>query len=247
MKIDQDVLNVLADAEVSGNTLKLTAQLDRALYIKVDKVLKALGCKWNRKTGNHVSNVNIEEKLEQAIQSGEYTDEKKEYQFFPTPAAIADQLVELACLQDGDVVLEPSAGHGAILDAIVRSGVEWGCVHVVELNPDSVAKLEENWGVYEGDYLNWTNNIMMPDVIIANPPFTKQQDIDHVNKMLDDAKRTVVSIMSASVLWRDNKKAVEFRERVESLGGEFIELPEGAFKESGTLIKTVICKVNLNG
>jgi predicted RNA methylase len=102
--------------------------------------------------------------------------------------------------------------------------------------------ISRGFKVVDSDFMKHTEEY---DVIVANPPFSKQQDIDHVNKMMDIAKRRVVSVMSASVLFRDNKKTVAFRKRVEDLGGTFEELPEGTFKESGTNVRTCIVCVDI--
>jgi hypothetical protein len=43
--------------------------------------------------------------------------------FFPTPLPVAEQLVTLACIEPGHRILEPSAGSGNLIDAILqRSG-----------------------------------------------------------------------------------------------------------------------------
>ena len=42
--------------------------------------------------------------------------------FFPTPAPLADRLVELAGIKPGAVVLEPSAGGGNIVAAVLEAG-----------------------------------------------------------------------------------------------------------------------------
>ena len=82
-------------------------------------------------------------------------------------------------------------------------------------------------------------------MIIANPPFTRQQDIDHINHMLGLANRKVISIASASVIWRDNKKTLEFRDRIESMGGSITSLPDDSFKSSGTSVRTCIINVDI--
>ena len=79
------------------------------------------------------------------------------------------------------------------------------------------------------------------DVIVMNPPFCKQQDIAHVTKAIQMAKRCVVAIMSASVQYRTDKKTADFRALVESYGGTIEMLPENAFKESGTAVNT--CRI----
>lgn len=79
------------------------------------------------------------------------------------------------------------------------------------------------------------------DVIVMNPPFCKQQDITHVTKAISIAKRCVVAVMSASVIWRTDKRSESFRAIVERFGGTIEPLPEGSFKASGTTVNT--CKV----
>ena len=50
MKISNTVLDILGNCEVQDNVLYLpNVQLDRADYTAVNKVLEALGGKWNRK------------------------------------------------------------------------------------------------------------------------------------------------------------------------------------------------------
>ena len=43
MRVDNEVLNVLSNAETNGNVLKLVGQLDRNLYTRTNKVLEAAG------------------------------------------------------------------------------------------------------------------------------------------------------------------------------------------------------------
>lgn len=78
------------------------------------------------------------------------------------------------------------------------------------------------------------------DCILMNPPFTRQQDIDHVLHAWQFLKPggRLVSIMSPGWYFRTNRKSVEFKEFVET-HGTWHENDEGAFKESGTNIKTV--------
>ena len=54
MRIYSAIIEVLAKAEVSGNTLRLTEQLDRKTYQQVSKVLSAIGGKWNSPKKCHI-------------------------------------------------------------------------------------------------------------------------------------------------------------------------------------------------
>lgn len=235
MKISNDVANVLANSRVDDNKLFLPeGQLDRKLYMAVNKVLTSIKGKWNRKEKTHVFSTPPADIIEEILLTGEYVDEKKEYQFFETPLHLAEKLVEMASIAERESVLEPSAGRGRI------AGLIGGALDCIELNDDNRAYLQsEGFNVVARDFFDHSERY---DVIIANPPFSKQQDIDHVNKMIDLVNRRVVSVMSASVLFRDNKKTVAFRERISELGGTIEPLPDNTFLESGTAVKTcVVC------
>lgn len=54
IRIGDDVRDVLANATIEGNILRLPPDLDRKLYQRVDQALSALGGAWNRKQRGHV-------------------------------------------------------------------------------------------------------------------------------------------------------------------------------------------------
>jgi type I restriction-modification system DNA methylase subunit len=79
------------------------------------------------------------------------------------------------------------------------------------------------------------------DRVVMNPPFAGQQDIDHVTHAFGFLRPggRLVAIMAAGVLFRENRKAVEFRALVDAADGTIEENDEGAFKVSGTGVRTV--------
>ena len=237
MKISCDVADILGNSEINGNKLFLPpGQLERKLYLATNKVLEAIGGKWNRKEKAHIFPDSPQETIEEILLTGEYTDSKKEYQFFETPENIAKQLIRMAEIGDGDTVLEPSAGRGAIAKFIPSCDC-------IELNPENRQHLKNfGFNVVGENFLEFSRQY---DIIIANPPFARQQDIDHVNHMIDLAKKRVVSVMSASITFRTNKKTQEFLDRIEQLDGEIIGLPEKSFQKSGTNVNTCIVRVKI--
>lgn len=91
-KIPENVLNVLGECRADGNLLYLpSVQLDRKTYTEVNKVLENMGGKWNRKAKAHVfaEDDDVAEMLENVLLTQEVKDLKREYQFFPTPRAVA--------------------------------------------------------------------------------------------------------------------------------------------------------------
>jgi hypothetical protein len=53
----------------------------------------------------------------------------------------------------------------------------------------------------------------------------------------------LVSVMSASAEWRETTRHAQLRAEMERRGGHWRDLPEGSFKESGTMVNTVLCVI----
>lgn len=243
MKVSNDVLAVLTQAEVDGNSLKLVGNLDRSLYERTNKVLEAAGGKWNRKAKAHLFDGAADEAIDQIVLSGEITI-PQDFGFFPTPSDIVERVLDLADIKPGMQILEPSAGHGAIAVAAAQRGAD---VHMCELLPANVQKLQAldlGGTLHQADFLTLAPNPAF-DVICMNPPFGKQADIKHVmhaHQFLKPGGK-LVSVMAAGVLFRTDRLTTQFKEFVDQKGGSFEELPEGAFKSSGTMVRTVIATI----
>ena len=245
MKINNNVLDILGNCRVEGNILYLpNIQLSRADYTAVNKVLEALGGKWDRKLKGHVFNHCPTDDIEAVLLTGDVVDVKKEFQFFPTPRSIAERLCDLAEIDDTVSVLEPSCGNGALADVIWERGPR--SLFGVELNVDMENILKEKpYSIFIGwDFLQLEAGEAW-DRIVMNPPFSNHQDIDHVLKAFSILKPggIMISVMSVSPLFRTDKKSVAFREFLEENNAFVEELPEGAFKESSTMVKTCIVKI----
>ena len=244
MKIKEDVLQVLRSSTVDedNNTLFLPpSQLDRKLYVDVNKCLESIGGKGNRKTKGHVFDHSPSDDLDEMITTGEWVDKKKEYQFFATPKEIAIRMIELANIKKGEVLLEPSAGDGAILSLFPKENP----YIAIELMPENANKLKENgYSVSIGDFLS----LYLQDVdkVVMNPPFTKQQDVQHIFhawKCLAKGGR-LVSIVSESPFFRENSLSRDFRDWLDINNATVINLEPGDFKSSGTMVKTRIIVVD---
>lgn len=84
------------------------------------------------------------------------------------------------------------------------------------------------------------------DKIIANPPFAKNKDIDHIRKMFECLKPKGRIVSMASNHWRNsgNKKEKDFRLWVAGLDADIKDIKAGSFKESGTNVATCIIIIN---
>jgi predicted RNA methylase len=250
MKIEKDVLNVLSRSTTEGHILYLPqGQLDRSLYVAVNKCLECIGGKWDRKSKGHVFSSDPSDLLDEMINTGEVTDAKKEFQFFETPQDIAIQMVKRMNIEDSDVLLEPSAGKGAILKnfpSLNRS-------YAVELNPENASFLNENFPnvhVFARDFLDPSlySDSSFPvgfDKIIMNPPFSKHQDIKHIFQAWDILNKDgmLISVVSESPFFREDKLSKEFMNLLNSNDVRVTDLEPGAFKESGTMVKARIVQL----
>jgi hypothetical protein len=140
LKISNDVANVLANSRVEDIKLFLPeGQLDRKLYMSVNKVLAAIKGKWNRSAKAHIFPESPVDVIDDILLTGEYTDAKKEFQFFETPSPLAKRLVDMAEIIEGETVCEPSAGRGRIVEHLPANTV------CFELNKDNREFLERKY------------------------------------------------------------------------------------------------------
>jgi phospholipid N-methyltransferase len=151
--------------------------------------------------------------------------------YFPTPKVIVEQMLDNADIQEGEKILEPSAGKGNIADMIREQNPD-NTLDVVEWN-NTLAGLLKDKGhnVVGSDFLKHTGEY---DKIIMNPPFEKGQDMQHVQHAFELLKPggKVVAIMSPHFTFAQDKKSKEFRDFLEVNGGTSEKLPEGSFKSS---------------
>ena len=170
--------------------------------------------------------------------------------FFPTSPEIADRMVKLARIEPGQIILEPSAGEGGIACRILRATPGPNALTCFEINHERIWKLrralhdERQDGVdveiRECDFLQ-TDHTERYGRIIMNPPWSKEQDIQHVLTAFQRLSPTgrLVAIVGAGSMGRQSKLGQTFREMVEARG--YVEaLPEGAFKEAGTMARGMI-------
>jgi len=249
-KIDDDVAEVIREATVVENTIRLQDGLNRKLYLRVDKAIKLLGGKWNKKAKTHdfPSAAAVAELME-GISAGKILDRKQTFQFFETPAPLAARMVQIAEIGPDMEVLEPSAGRGAIVRAILDAAPPELFLAMIDIDP----QYKDHWAdlvkgvpaqLIDGvDFLEYSgkNGIgTQYDRILMNPPFTGGQDIDHVRHAYDllKPKGRLVAIMSSGAFDRSDAKAKSFQSWLDAEDGVYVaaneKLPRGTFKESGT-------------
>lgn len=238
-KIDPEILDVLKRGQIIGLQYMLPAQLDRKTYEKVNKVLVNAGGKWNRTAKAHVFPSDPATTLGLALDSGVTVNQQQLYQSFYTPDDLADEIVQTANVHRRSV-LEPSAGDGAIVRALVRAGAMY--VQAVEIRLESCDAIR-GWVSSQGlAYVSVTQQDFLSvvpvqgfDSVVMNPPFTKGQDVKHIEhalKFLRPGGR-LVSVVSAGA----SLSKLPSDARVRPLG-------PGRFKSSGTDVSTAVVVID---
>ncbi len=270
----QEILN---DCTIDGNHVKLPdVKLERKVYTDVKRALEKMGGKW--KGGKTAAFVFAEDPtaLMRRAQSGEKVNTKQEFQFFETGDKMADRLVQLLNVTKPEIeakawfkILEPSAGQGALIDALIRAGV-LECagtkIYAIEKMPQNVRILLQKYDPVNELHVAKINDFIELDTeseegkfdrIIANPPFTKHQDVDHVYKMYAALRKggRLVSLTSKS--WSqqayshtedpDRKTMSKPQKFLEWLGDHhatIIPMSGSHFKHAGTSIEVNIIVID---
>jgi predicted RNA methylase len=247
MQIAPKILDIIADAEVTGTQLRIVRQLDRPTYTAVNKVLEAAGGKWDRKAKAHVFPIPAADRIDQIVLTGEIEIPKDEFDYFPTPASLAAQLVEGLPYGIPMRILEPSAGQGALLTAIHTYNPLAQCVayEISPTNLDVLVKVaSSDWCIkHPTDFMEAQATYDF-DAVVMNPPFSKRQDVKHALHAFQFLKQGGYfrAILSAGVTFRSDALTVKFRQMIDDCGGTITPLPTGAFKSSGTMVNTVMVK-----
>lgn len=269
IQISAEVRGVLARCTVQGNIVVLPdGQLQPPLYRAVNKVLEALGGKWNRSAGGHVFAQGVGDQLADALQAGAVVDQKRNAEQFFTPADLAARMAKMA-VQRGDHVLEPSAGMGVLIRAALDRGAEF--ITAVESDAILAGVLESmvpkhGSGLWLGDFLQWKPVARAPiNVALMNPPFSNNQDIAHVQRAFGFLRPggQLVAIMSPHFTFAQDRASREFRALIDfpdglrlgdctgvQLGSSCAAadasvemLPAGTFRAEGTNVASVLVHI----
>jgi predicted RNA methylase len=240
IQVSNDVAAVLTEATIIGTMLKLPAgQLDRKLYASTDKVLNALGGKWDRRKGGHVFPFDPTANLSEILGGKPLVSRQQKLQLFETPPALAERLCKMINVGEGDVCLEPSAGLGRIVSAFSAcSPTEIIAVEIDQHNADALIETGWHTRLIVGDFLAQCPSDVSATAIVMNPPFSRNQDIRHVrhafNCLMTGGR--MAAIVSEHSFTGNERECHEWRDWLDLLGACVEVIPPGSFSGSGTSV-----------
>ncbi|MCU0876007.1 MAG: class I SAM-dependent methyltransferase [Pirellulaceae bacterium] len=152
---------------------------------------------------------------------------------------MTEELAQLSDIGPGHDILEPSAGTGAILDSCFHLNGD-GRLVAVEINPSLVDSLRVRYPLADvrcADFLECNRDLGTFDRIVMNPPFDHGSDVRHIQHARKFSKPggRLVAICAAGPVQRD---------ALEPVCSEWIDLPQGTFKEQGTNVHTAIVVID---
>lgn len=244
MKLTPEQIEILEDGRIEWNKFYLQGQLDRKQYVSINLILETIGLNWNRKEKAHIFDGDmLEEAIAEIIESGECETLKetiKKFQYYPTPREVVSYMIDIADIKHWNSILEPSAWKWAIAKLFPK----YSNITLVELNQECYECLKndpeiDTIDIVNMDFLEYSSTAF--DRIIMNPPFAKSQDVKHILHAYSMLKEwgVLISVASSSIQWREGTLYDQLRD----LEPEFLELPACSFKESGTIVNTVIVEL----
>ncbi|TAM91156.1 hypothetical protein EPN42_04655 [bacterium] len=170
----------------------LLPRVSPTLYREIDDFFDAIGVTWNRKRRRHVAPADAKAAIVEAVTTGFYADTIATLEFFPTGASYAHELAQDLANEIGWMaaprILEPSAGDGAMVGAILEL-IPHAQVTAVEVDPRRAKSLlrrfagDERVRVVEESIFSHTGTAY--DGALMNPPFSEAlEHIRHVRLLL---------------------------------------------------------------
>lgn len=163
------------------------------------------------------------------------------FEFYPTPPSVIDLMLQKANIHDNQLILEPSAGKGDIIDKVVAYNQTVN-VDFCEFNRYNSEILElKCYNKIGTDFLLVdTEKSVKYDRILMNPPFEDRADIEHIRRAFSLLKDDgiLVSVITAKSISNSTPETSKMRKDAE-LWGEIVELDEDIMKTEAERKATV--------
>ncbi len=156
--------------------------------------------------------------------------DQKSHQYYPTPIALGERLVDLLEIEEGDSILEPEAGQGGLAGLLPKD--QTMCVEISPLFCHILR--EKGFSVEQADFLTW-NPERMFDVVVMNPPYSDgrwQAHLEKAGRMLA-AKGRIGAVLPVTAV----QKAAQF---LPGMTLEFSEPIQNAFPGASVTVVLMI-------
>ena len=175
--------------------------------------------------------------------------EREKLQAYFTPLEISKKIQQSAHICDNDIVLDPSAGTGNLVNGL---NIPKENIFLVEPNPEFCEFLRRSGyvNVIQSTFEEALDKKILPNnisKILMNPPFSKQSDLKHIllaYELLNKGGTLVSIIGKNSLLERDinNQKSPTIENFISTSKSskfhQMINLEPASFEESGTICDT---------
>lgn len=256
----EKAIRLLKEAAIIGNNVKFP-QMAVEDYKLVSKLLNKIGGKWDKKQEAIVFEEDPTPYIE-ILLSGKKINLKQDFQYFPTPENICNDMVRYPALEFEDLkfiqsgkakILEPSAGRGNIIKAIQSlcdDPVNVDCFELMPINK-SFLKNVPGANLIGEDFLKVKPEPIY-DFIFANPPFTKGAMWVHLEHMFDFLKPGGFIIILMMEWYRSDNSELTTKAKnvLDKIKGPYDEPPywitsytNKEFREEGTNINTELFKI----
>ena len=261
MKLSPEVVQVLRESCVSLNTLTPPARrLTKKVYSDFKKAVTVMGGKWVGKAGSFTFplDCDFESMVVSAVRTGEVFNRQQTFQEFFTPPVLANRMAELLtahfkrCPPKSDIVrvLEPSAGKGALVEAVLgMMDVAWGWViYACEIQQRNLDCVLNDLRVHkiQGDFMHM-DSIVYPtsrndgcgyNAAVMNPPFAGKTWAKHVEHAADFLLESgvLISVVPANAQVSD----------VEIGRGKEVLITPVSFRFDDTNVKVAILTVGIS-
>lgn len=168
--------------------------------------------------------------------------------FYPTPDAVVEKLMRGLDVDRDSVVLEPSAGDGAIAKRLLATGARVTAIEVDPTRYDALCLLRGRLTAHLSNFLRWQQRPEYTHVVM-NPPFYGVHWIDHVVHAYGFLRPggELATVLPVSAELGETRRHVEFRawakERSDHKRLRFEDLPAESFAQSGTRVNTVLLRL----
>lgn len=175
----------------------------------------------------------------------------KDLAFYPTPDKVIDALLRHVHIDRDSVVLEPSAGTGAIVRRLLALGATVTAIEVDSGRCQEIQRLSGGGRSLQTGCVNFLRHPQRAvySHVVMNPPFHGTHWLDHIVHAFGFLRPggELVAVVPVSAELGTSRRHVEFRawatERSEYKRLRFEDLPAESFAESGTRVNTAIIRL----